>query len=485
MKKNVMLVLGVLGAMLAQAQLSDTVEHRVRNYYYSRWFDTCQCEGIYRGTAERLASLNLIHHTSYQWGEFARRDYAAEPVELLGMAVMVIPEVNTRLYIDSNYGEEYVYVAYYDSVNNDMVKVDSARWDTVQPKTMKLVLTSTPEYYFWNDTYPGGVAYCRVYEAYFEKPVRVEGEFYVVGSFHGSELCEAPGWTEFCMHKPVYYATIGGPTHPECCYPTEWEFRRTHTWAWHDTPKRGLGPFLPIIEPQSLLEVRAADSAMGHVTGGGFYPDSSSVLIRAVPEYGYVFSHWDDGDTVNPRLVTVTSDTVFTAYFEEAEYYRMAVRAYPPEYGTVEGDGSYPQNTDTVIAAHAMDGQYRFVEWHDHDITNPRRVRVVQDTVFTAIFELVEDSGSHQGIGAVPPLGSQFRLVPNPASSEVRCVMGGEGFAGGVLTVADAAGREVLRRELKASERVCEFRVADLPAGTYFVTLATKEGTSTRKLVVE
>ena len=163
----------------------------------------------------------------------------------------------------------------------------------------------------------------------------------------------------------------------------------------------------------------------------------------------------------------------------------MAVRAYPPEYGTVEGDGSYPQNTDTVIAAHAMDGQYRFVEWHDHDITNPRRVRVVQDTVFTAIFELVEDSGSHQGIGAVPPLGSQFRLVPNPASSEVRCVMGGEGFAGGVLTVADAAGREVLRRELKASERVCEFRVADLPAGTYFVTLTTKEGTSTRKLVVE
>ena len=132
MKKNVMLVLGVLGAMLAQAQLSDTVEHRVRNYYYSRWFDTCQCEGIYRGTAERLSSLNLIHHTSYQWGEFARRDYAAEPVELLGMAVMVIPEVNTRLYIDSNYGEEYVYVAYYDSVNNDMVKVVSGRRGVLQ-----------------------------------------------------------------------------------------------------------------------------------------------------------------------------------------------------------------------------------------------------------------------------------------------------------------------------------------------------------------
>ena len=81
--------------------------------------------------------------------------------------------------------------------------------------------------------------------------------------------------------------------------------------------------------------------------------------------------------------------------------------------------------------------------------------------------------------------GTAFTLSPNPAKDGVRLEVAAEGFRGGVLAVADAAGREVLRRELKASERVCEFRVADLPAGTYFVTLATKEGTSTRKLVVE
>ena len=81
--------------------------------------------------------------------------------------------------------------------------------------------------------------------------------------------------------------------------------------------------------------------------------------------------------------------------------------------------------------------------------------------------------------------GTAFTLGPNPAKDGVRLEVAAEGFRGGVLAVADAAGREVLRRELKASERVCEFRVADLPAGTYFVTLTTKEGTSTRKLVVE
>ena len=280
MKKNVVLMLAVLGAMVAQAQLTDTVEHRVRNYYYYHWFDTCQCNGLYRGTEARPAKLYLTEKTEYQWGEFARMDYTPRPLELLGMAVMVIPEVDTRRYIDSNYGEEYVYVAYYDSANNQMLKVDSARWDTVQPKTMKIVLTSTPEHYLWDHEHPGGVAYCRVYEAYFEKPVRVNGEFYVIGSLHGSAHSEAPGWTDFCQHKPVYYACVSGPAHRECCFPQGSMFSRVlhGGGVWYKHPGYSVdGPFLPIIEPQHLLEAMPADTLMGHVLGGGFYIDSSDV----------------------------------------------------------------------------------------------------------------------------------------------------------------------------------------------------------------
>ncbi len=484
MKKILMtMILGVLLVPLAQAQLTDTVEHRVRNYYYWHWYDTCQCEGLYRGTETNLAKLRLLYHTQYQWGEYARRDFTPSPLDLLGMAVMVIPEVNTHEYLDSNYGEEYVYVAYYDSENNQMVKVDSARWDTVQPKTMRLVLTSTPEHYFWNYEHPGGVAYCRVYEAYFEKPVRVEGEFYVIGSFHGSVHCEDPGWTGFCMHKPVYYASVGGPAHGECCFPRGASFTRVSRGGgvWQATPGyyTSDGPFLPIIESQYLLEVRSADTTMGHVTGGGVYPDSTGVRIEAVPEYGYVFSHWNDGDTANPRLVTVTGDTVFTAYYSEEEYYRMSVSADPPEYGTVEGGGIYPQNTDTVIEARPLDGRYRFVEWNDSVVDNPRRVRVVCDTAFTAIFV------SREAIEEAEAGAAGFELLPNPASDEVRIVTEGEGFEGGTLAVSDAAGREVLRRELSRGTRSCTLKVSDLPSGTYFVTLTTAKGTSTRKLIIE
>ena len=59
----------------------------------------------------------------------------------------------------------------------------------------------------------------------------------------------------------------------------------------------------------------SADSTMGHVDGGGIYTEDSTAMLTAYANDGFVFSHWMDGDTNNPRLVTVTSDTVFTAYF--------------------------------------------------------------------------------------------------------------------------------------------------------------------------
>ena len=54
---------------------------------------------------------------------------------------------------------------------------------------------------------------------------------------------------------------------------------------------------------------------------------------------------------------------------------------------------------------------------------------------------------------------------------------------GSTVTVTDVAGRTLLREALVSDSQ--QLGISDLPAGTYFVTLATKEGTSTRKLVVE
>ena len=63
------------------------------------------------------------------------------------------------------------------------------------------------------------------------------------------------------------------------------------------------------------LTVLSADETMGHVTGGGVWPDDDPVTIEANANSDYHFTHWNDNNTENPRDITLTSDTTFTAYF--------------------------------------------------------------------------------------------------------------------------------------------------------------------------
>lgn len=64
------------------------------------------------------------------------------------------------------------------------------------------------------------------------------------------------------------------------------------------------------------VTVVSADPAVGSVSGGGQVVNGGSVTIRATPNEGYRFLNWQDGNTENPRVVTVTSDITYTAYFE-------------------------------------------------------------------------------------------------------------------------------------------------------------------------
>ena len=238
--------------------------------------------------------------------------------------------------------------------------------------------------------------------------------------------------------------------------------------------------FAPL--PLYVLEARSNDEELGHVTGGDSYYEGEEATLQAVPNTRIRFVRWNDGVTDNPRTVVVTQDTVFTAQFEPIPQYNVTVESNDHELGYVThvgGNGTYYEGDEAVIKAVAHPGNH-FERWNDSVTANPRSIVVVQDTLFTAYFV----SGP-LGVRESDEAGVAFRLVPNPASDEVRCETEGEGFGGGVLTVADAAGREVLRKELAQGTRRYSFSVADLPAGTYFVTLVTKDGTGTKRLVVE
>ena len=82
--------------------------------------------------------------------------------------------------------------------------------------------------------------------------------------------------------------------------------------------------------------ITANTDGNGTVTGGGTYEYGKTATLTAVPNAGYKFKQWSDGNTSNPRTVTVTGAASYTAEFEpvEVKFYvyrgstRYAVKAY-------------------------------------------------------------------------------------------------------------------------------------------------------------
>ena len=66
------------------------------------------------------------------------------------------------------------------------------------------------------------------------------------------------------------------------------------------------------------ITATSANESMGTVLGSGEYEFGTEVTITAIPNQGYRFVSWNDGNTDNPRTITVTEDATYIAIFEES-----------------------------------------------------------------------------------------------------------------------------------------------------------------------
>ena len=137
--------------------------------------------------------------------------------------------------------------------------------------------------------------------------------------------------------------------------------------------------------PQYTITVVANDTLLGIVTGSGTYPSGTTIDIEARPYSGAVFTSWDDGNTDNPRSVTVTQDMTFMAIFTEVETYLITVRPENPLQGSTYGSGQYQLNQEVSIGAVPRPGYY-FSGWQDGDMNNPRTIIVTGDAEYIASF---------------------------------------------------------------------------------------------------
>lgn len=79
----------------------------------------------------------------------------------------------------------------------------------------------------------------------------------------------------------------------------------------------------------------SSDPAKGYVSGGGQYQIGSNATLTATPtDACFEFEQWSDGDTSNPRTVSVTADATYTAIFRQLQY-TFVVESDNNQQGTV------------------------------------------------------------------------------------------------------------------------------------------------------
>ena len=238
-------------------------------------------------------------------------------------------------------------------------------------------------------------------------------------------------------------------------------------WIWNDypdqIPTRGIGAFLPIVDSLYLVQGWTSDSTRGVVTGSGYYPDSTYTALYARGRAGYRFSHWNDGDTTNPRWVYVLSDTTFTAYFDTLMLYHLDVSSNNPEWGLAHGSGAYYDGSEVTISA-VPRWDCRFVWWSDGDTLNLRQMTITQDSSIVAIF-----TDGTEGIQTVVERRG-LRLSPNPALERLHIAVDrADHYTATIYTVTGALW---LREEFNGTEGSVD--ISALTPGSYLLRLDAK-----------
>lgn len=152
------------------------------------------------------------------------------------------------------------------------------------------------------------------------------------------------------------------------------------------------------------LTALSADATMGSVIGAPTapVPEDTVVTLTAVPNSGYHFEVWSNGEVSSTINVAVNSDTTLIAYFAaDIAGYTITATSVNTSRGSVTGGGSYAMG-DTAILTAIPNAGYQFTTWADGVIDNPRAVVVTSDSGFIANFTnqrpvAVGDTISHCG----------------------------------------------------------------------------------------
>ena len=111
----------------------------------------------------------------------------------------------------------------------------------------------------------------------------------------------------------------------------------------------------------------------------------SMAIISATANYGYHFVQWNDSNTDNPRTITLTQNTTFTAEFAPNQY-ALTTSSSDTERGTTQGDTVADYLSNVQVSAIANYG-YHFTQWSDGSTDNPHTISLKADMDIVAQFD--------------------------------------------------------------------------------------------------
>ena len=140
--------------------------------------------------------------------------------------------------------------------------------------------------------------------------------------------------------------------------------------------------FTAIFAPYTYT-ITAVGTDHGEVSGAGTYNRGTMVTLTAIPNTGYHFTQWSDGNTDNPRTIVADKDSTFAAEFV-IDTYQITI-VYDMKKGLVSGGGSYEYGTRVRLEAEPNSG-YLFSQWSDGKTYNPYIFTALEDLTLEAVF---------------------------------------------------------------------------------------------------
>ena len=250
------------------------------------------------------------------------------------------------------------------------------------------------------------------------------------------------------------------------------------------------------------LSVAANDDSFGSVS-----VETQSCNVRtliATPSSCKSFVAWNDGNTDNPRTVTITSDTSFTAIFESVEISNDITAAicqgetYTENGFNVSEAGVYTQDLQTINGCDSVvsltltvNPVYSFTidaTINQGETYHGNGFEVSEAGTYTQNLQTVNGCDSvivlnltvNSSLGDVVANTIEVALYPNPAENYT--VLKVQGLKEQTkVALFDVRGRKLREFDLSAGTESVRLDLRDLPSGVYTLMI----GNTTKKLIVE